>query len=427
MILLFIGDLIKGWFSNYISDIIFPGEIKNIKETVDKVDLEIHKVSESTNEIIQNLNIDPRIIKKYLDKLTSDLSIDKKEEIIQKWYDEFKINSKLKEILILIVKHKQKTLLELEEKVKNEKNLKYSNALKQLKIYFEKEDAKLIEQNYFQYINQERKKNLELLKDSIKATEQIFAFDETIALYKELIKQDPSYHNHFDFGDYLKNINHYSDAIKHFEKALNIYRKLANKKPETYLPNASEILNKLGNIYLNINQFSTAFEKFEEALEIDRLLNKNKQKTNFLCLARTLNNFANLHKNQGQFQQALEKYEEALNIKRDFAKEDLKLYLPNVPLTLNNLVNLHKEQEQFQQTIEKYEEALKINREFAKEDPRTYWPEIALNLNNLAQLYFEKNDFPQAIEKFELALKIRRVSVNENPKIYLPDLALTYD
>ena len=59
-ILVLIGGIFLGKIKKYITDLLFPDEKKAKNEDVDKI-------LENTSKIIEQINIDPRIIKEYLD------------------------------------------------------------------------------------------------------------------------------------------------------------------------------------------------------------------------------------------------------------------------------------------------------------------------------------------------------------------------
>ena len=57
-----------------------------------------------------------------------------------------------------------------------------------------------------------------------------------------------------------------------YEEALKIYRELAEKEPETYLPYVAATLNNLGILDRAQNQPEEARKAFEEALNIYKSL-----------------------------------------------------------------------------------------------------------------------------------------------------------
>jgi tetratricopeptide (TPR) repeat protein len=119
--------------------------------------------------------------------------------------------------------------------------------------------------------------------------------------------------------------NRMEDARKEYEEALKIYRELAQRNPETYLPYVTTMLNNVGN----------------------------------------------LDSAQDRMKEGREKYEEALKIYRELAHKGPETYLPYVAATLNNVGMLDRDQNRI-------EEALKSYRELAQKDPQTFLPEVAL-------------------------------------------------
>jgi tetratricopeptide (TPR) repeat protein len=342
-IFLFVLDVIKGWASNYISDMIFPGELKKIgqdasqikkitKNVKDETTLIIEKQNKQEkiiNDIYEQINLDPVLIKKYLEELKNNVTAKEKLKEIENWYINKIITLKEKKILLLIINHQKETIQVFNKRIKQlqaDGNNNFAEALKNITIYLQEGNSEEIRNNYFEYIKKQKEVNVELLKSSINAAKQLFAYNEIKELYKELIKIEPTNSNHFDFAFLLQKFNFFDEAISQYEEALKIRRELAKENPRTYLPD----------------------------------------------VAGTLNNLAILHSDKNEFPQALEKYEEALKIRRELAKENPRTYLPDVAGTLNNLAVLHSAKNEFPQALEKYEEALKIIRELAKENPSRY-------------------------------------------------------
>ncbi len=352
VVLLYIFGKLFDRISNYVLDLIFPDKKSETKRLESKID-----------KVLENLRIDPRIIKRRLKDLESLSTLVKKNAQIKKWYENNIIDSTLKDILIVIVEYRDEAILALEEKIKIESNSVYKKALENLKLFLENGDAEKIKNNYFNFIEQQNEENIEFLRISIDSSKQLFAFDETIDLYQELIKIKPTAENFFNFGVYLQKLNYFDKSLEKYEEALTIYRELAEENPRTYLP----------------------------------------------YVATTLNNLANLHTKKNEFPQALEKYEEALTIRRELAEENPRVNLPDVATTLNNLANLHSKNNDFPQALEKYEEALTIYRKLAKENPRAYGIDYAMLLIMGVDL-FHKN---------KTTLKEARNTLNQFQDIYL--------
>jgi tetratricopeptide (TPR) repeat protein len=58
------------------------------------------------------------------------------------------------------------------------------------------------------------------------------------------------------------------DARQAYEEALKIFRELARKNPETYLPYVATTLNNLGVLHHGQNRMDDARQAYEEALSI---------------------------------------------------------------------------------------------------------------------------------------------------------------
>src|SRR5438270_849470 len=66
--------------------------------------------------------------------------------------------------------------------------------------------------------------------------------------------------------------NRMEEARKEYEEALKIYRELAQKNPETYLPDVATMLNNLGILDSAQNRMKEGRKKYDEALKIYREL-----------------------------------------------------------------------------------------------------------------------------------------------------------
>ena len=86
--------------------------------------------------------------------------------------------------------------------------------------------------------------------------------------------------------------NEFEDALKSFKEALEIYRKLAQANPQTYLPYVAGTLNNLGNLQSDKNEFEDALKSYKEALEIYRKLAQANPQTYLPDVAMTLINLS---------------------------------------------------------------------------------------------------------------------------------------
>ena len=113
-------------------------------------------------------------------------------------------------------------------------------------------------------------------------------------------------------------------------EALKTYRELAEKEPETYLPDVAATLNDLGILDSDQNRIEKARKEFEEALKTYRELAHKEPDIYLRYVAITLNNL-------GILEGTPNRLEEALKIYRELVQKERETYLPYVAITLNNL------------------------------------------------------------------------------------------
>jgi tetratricopeptide (TPR) repeat protein len=93
----------------------------------------------------------------------------------------------------------------------------------------------------------------------------------------------------------------------------------------------------LANLHSDTHDFAAAAKEYEKALEIYRELAESNPSAFLPDVAMTLNNLANLHSDTHDFASAAKEYEEALEIRRELAASNPSAFLPNVAVTLINL------------------------------------------------------------------------------------------
>jgi tetratricopeptide (TPR) repeat protein len=89
--------------------------------------------------------------------------------------------------------------------------------------------------------------------------------------------------------------NRAEEVRKEYKETLKIYRLLAQKNPESYLPEVAQTLNNLGIVDIALNRAEEDRKAFKEALKIYRELEQKNPGTYLPCVATTLNNLGALH------------------------------------------------------------------------------------------------------------------------------------
>ena len=209
-----------------------------------------------------------------------------------------------------------------------------------------------------------------------------------------------------------------------YENALKIYRQLAEKNPDAFLPDVAMTLTNLGNYYHG-NQKTTQSEvAYEEALKTYRQLVEKNPELFLPDLATALTNRGNYYHDNQKIPQAETVYNEAMKIYRQLADNNPDAFLPHVATILNNLGGLYYRNQKMLQADSVYAEALSINRQLAEDNPDAFLPDLAMTLNNFGAFLTGKGKFAQADSIYAEALKIYRQLVEKNPDAFLPDLAM---
>ncbi len=257
------------------------------------------------------------------------------------------------------------------------------------------------------------------------------AFENVLMIYRQLAEKNPEIYLP-DVATTLNNIgnlhrteNRMAEARIAFEEALRIRRKLTEKNPDTYQPYMANSLNSLGNLHRDENRKNEARIAFEEALKIYRQLAEKNLDTYQPDLANTLNNLGLLCRDEDHMAEARTAFEEALNIYRQLAEKNPDAYQPYLANTLNNLGSLHRAEKQMVEARKAFEEALDIYRHLVAKNPDTYQSYLANTLNNLGNLHRAEKRMPEARKALEEALDIRRQLTEKNPNTYWPYLANT--
>ena len=276
---------------------------------------------------------------------------------------------------------------------------------------------------YKEFKDREQENRIRVLEQLIEAAQLRFSFGEACDFYERLIEVAPTAEHHSRYARLLHSLYRFGEARQHYEEALKMYRELANKNPEKYLPDVAGSLNNLGILLKDINELKQAQTYYEEALVIFQELAKRNPEAYLPYVAMSLNNLGVLFSDINEFKKAQTLLEEALQIYRELAAKNPEAYLPDVAMTLNNLGFLFRGLDEFKKAQEYYEEALQIYRELAAKNPRTYLPAVAMTLNNLGVVLRDINELKQAQPLFEEALQIYRELAEKNPMGYNPEVA----
>ncbi|MHA2001214.1 MAG: tetratricopeptide repeat protein [Promethearchaeota archaeon] len=226
-------------------------------------------------------------------------------------------------------------------------------------------------------------------------------------------------------GNLYADLNRFEEAEPAYVEALEIYRTLAGKNPETYNVNVATTQNNLGILYMNLKRFEEAESAYIEALKIRKeLAGKNPEAYN-VDVAMTQNNLGILYRQVGRYEEAESAYTEALEIRKELAGKNPEDYNADVAMTQNNLGALYWVLKRFEEAEPAYVEALEIYRALAGKNPETYNADVATTQNNLGILFKNLKRFEEAESASTETLEIYRALAGKNPEAYNASVANT--
>ena len=190
---------------------------------------------------------------------------------------------------------------------------------------------------------------------------------------------------------------------------LKRYRELAKKNPDGYLPKVAKTLNNLGDLYWR-NEHSDdkeACEKVEdrycEALKIYRDLAEKNPDDYLPQVAETLNNLALLHENTYSDDEAEEEFDEALRIYRELSGKNPDDNLSKVAETLSCMASFYQyEREDLAKAEELAQESLEIYQRMAWRNHAAFDKDVQEAKDCLDGIQAEKkrNNFQKKIQFF---------------------------
>jgi tetratricopeptide (TPR) repeat protein len=264
-----------------------------------------------------------------------------------------------------------------------------------------------------------------------RVTEAEKAWDEALAIYRDLAKVDPATYllnvaaTLNNLAILLQSTQRITEAEDAWNEALARSRDLAKLEPDANLPNATDILSNLAALYYSTQRVTEAEKAWDEALANYRNLATANPDEYMPGVARTLDNLGILYRYTQRFTEAEKAYDEALASYRNLAESNPDAYLPYVSATLGYLGLLYADTQRISEAERAYSESIEILRSLARSNPDVYLPRIADTLNNMGLLYSESGRMGDAKRAYGEALTNYRKLVKANPAIYHPGLATT--
>jgi serine/threonine protein kinase/lipopolysaccharide biosynthesis regulator YciM len=187
-------------------------------------------------------------------------------------------------------------------------------------------------------------------------------------------------------GGAYASLNKNDDAIKNYQDALEIRKKLGLKK------GIADSMQAIATSEKNLGQSDLALKNYNAALDLRRQVG-DKAGT-----GDALNDLAQFYNDRGNYDQALKLFKEALQIEIDVGNEN------NQGLVLNNIGNTYLSKADYQNARTYFEQALEVRQKLKVSS------DIADTLHNLGETLGSIAAYDQALTNYEQALDIRRGS-----------------
>lgn len=227
----------------------------------------------------------------------------------------------------------------------------------------------------------------------------------------------------FDFAYLHYMFNKLYDAIKYYNKSLDLCQKLRRKtNSEDINYKISCIYNNIACIYYDLCNYDVADEYFEKALDFRTKLVKGNPDRYLPDLSETLNNYAILKESVGQFDKAEEIYKKAMGLILSYSEDNSEVFKNISPKILHNIAVLDYKNKKYGKAEYEFDVVLQKYSLSVKHNPIEYQPRIAMVLNNKALLMVEQKKYDEAESAYCEAMEIFKDMLNDNPDIALPNL-----
>ena len=142
-----------------------------------------------------------------------------------------------------------------------------------------------------------------------------------------------------DLSNRLADLGRREEALAAIEQAADIYRQLAEARPDAFLPDLAKSLNNQSNCLADLGRREEALAAIEQARGIYRQLAEARPDAYLPDLASSLNNQSNCLADLGRREEALAAIEQAVTIRRQLAEARPDAFLPDLASSLNNQSN----------------------------------------------------------------------------------------
>jgi tetratricopeptide (TPR) repeat protein len=208
-----------------------------------------------------------------------------------------------------------------------------------------------------------------------------------------------------NLGVALSALGRRGEALNAAKEAADIYRNLAEKNPEAFLPDLAMSLNNLGNSLSALGRRAEAMNAAKEAADIRCKLAEKNPEAFLPDLAGSLNNLGNSLSALGRRAEALNAAKEAADIYRKLAEKNPEAFLPDLAMSLNNLGNSLSALGRRAEAMNAAKEAADICRKLAEKNPQAFLPDLAMSLGSYGRVLLKLESYDEAAKAFAEGLQ----------------------
>lgn len=191
-------------------------------------------------------------------------------------------------------------------------------------------------------------------------------------------------------GNYYAYKHNHTQALSHYQQALEISKDIDNKTDISYLYNYS------GNIYLMQGDYPKAMEYYKKALVVFKEINDK------IGISGVYNNFANIYYMEGDYPRTLEYMQKALKVFEELNNKT------GISGSYNNIGVVYDEQGNYTKALEYYKKALAIREDLGDKYG------ISDTYTNIGNIYYTKIDYDNALNYFQKAAEINKEIDDKN-------------
>jgi tetratricopeptide (TPR) repeat protein len=226
-------------------------------------------------------------------------------------------------------------------------------------------------------------------------------------------------------GVRLSHVGRHEEALLVSQAAVEMYQRLAQARPDAFLPDLALSLSNLGGNLSKLGHLEDALASIRAAVDIYRLLAEIQADAFLPDLAGTLNNLGGHLANLGHLEEGLATVHEAIDIYRQLAQIHPDVFLPDLAMSLNNSGATLLRLRRAELALEAGQEAVEIFRRLAQTRPDAFLSDVAQTLNNSGAMLASLNRHEEALAATQESVEIRRRLAQSRPHAFLPDLALS--